>query len=96
MSRIIAASINLEKIDKSRIKAGKNGGKYYDILIMVNDTKDNYDKDVSIQQGQTKEEREAKVPKVYIGNGKTIYDAPAANSATPQNSGGSDNDDLPF
>lgn len=96
MSRIIAASINLEKIDKSRIKTDKNGnGKYYDILIMVNDTKDQFDKDVSIQQGQTKEEREAKAPKVYIGNGKTIYDAPATNSPSPH-TGASDNDDLPF
>lgn len=96
MSKIIAASINLEKIDKSRIKSGTNGkGKYYDILIVVNDELDNYGKDVSVQQGQSKEEREAKAPKVYIGSGKTIYDSPANKSTTPQSTGDA-GDGLPF
>lgn len=98
MSRIIAASINLEKIDKSRIKEGKNGkGKYYDIIIVVNDELDQYQKDTQIQQGQTKEEREAKATKVYLGNGKTIFNDLSANKpAAGKQSGNDDFQDLPF
>jgi hypothetical protein len=97
MSRIISASINLEKIDKSRIKEGNNGtGKYYDIIIVVNDELDQYQKDTQIQQGQSKEEREAKATKVYLGNGKTIYNGSPATKTTPEFKAGDDNDDLPF
>lgn len=97
MGRIIGASIDLSKIDKSRIKEGKNGtGKYYDITIMVNDTPDDYGKDVKILQGQSKEEREAKATKIYIGNGKTVYnkDAPAGDSTASSNH--TEDDGLPF
>lgn len=73
MSKIIAASIDLTKIDRTRIVKGKNGAEYYNITIICNDTADQYNNDTSIQQGQTKEEREAKAAKVYLGNGKTIY-----------------------
>jgi len=73
MAKLISVSIDLTKIDRTRIKLGKNGQKYYDILISVNDEKDKYDNDCSVQQGQTKEERESKADKVYLGNGKTIW-----------------------
>lgn len=96
MSKIIAASIDLAKIDKSRIKEGKNGGKYYDISIIVNDSVNQYGQDVSIATGQTKEERTAKVKPTYLGNGKTVYNSEGmpAPSAPVSNSAGDDN--LPF
>lgn len=75
MSKLIGASIDLSKIDKSRIIEGKNGAKYYNITISVNDEKDKYGNDCAITQGQTKEEREAKEKKVYLGNGKTFWDS---------------------
>lgn len=73
MARIINGSIDLSKINKSKIKDGKNGQKYYDISITVNDTPNEYGQDVSIAQSQTKEEREAKEKKIYLGNGKTVW-----------------------
>ena len=73
MAKLISVSIDLTKIDRTRIKVGKNGQKYYDILISVNDEKDKYDNDCSVQQGQTQNERESKAEKVYLGNGKTIW-----------------------
>lgn len=73
MSRIISASIDLDKIDISKVKAGKNGGKYVNISIIINDSVDQYGNDTSITIGQTKEEREAKERKTFIGNGKTVY-----------------------
>ena len=98
MSQILAASIDLTKIDKSRIVQGKNGAQYYNITIIVNDTKDQYGNDISVQQGQTKDERAAKASKVFIGNGKIIYDS-GSKASTPQpTSTEADNgiDKLPF
>lgn len=74
--QIISASIDLSKIDKSRIVIGKNGGKFFNIQIFVNDQADQYGNDVSIQVNQTKEERESGVPRVYLGNGKTVHRTP--------------------
>ena len=74
MAKIISANIDLTKIDKSKIIEGKNGAKYYNIIIMLNDEKDKYNNDVSIINGQTKEQRVAKEKKVYIGNGKIIWE----------------------
>ena len=73
MARIISASIDVSKIDKTRLIEGKNGAQYYNFDIIVNDEPNQYGKDVSLSQGQSKEEREAKAKKVFIGNGKTVW-----------------------
>ena len=74
MAKLISASIDLTKIDKSKIKE-KDGHKYYDITIALNDEKDKYGNDCSITEGQTKEERLAKEKKTYLGNGKVIWES---------------------
>ena len=93
MGAIISASIDLAKIDKSKIVAGKNGAKYYNILISINDEKNQYGQDVSISENQSKEEREGGQKKNYIGNGKTIWTGatPKANPNPPPTE-----DDIPF
>jgi hypothetical protein len=102
MSRIISASIDLAKIEKSKITEGKNGQKYYSISIAINDEADKFGNDVAITAGQSKEEREAKAAKVYIGNGKTVWasETPGAKpaSAAPAKPAAAQNldDDLPF
>jgi hypothetical protein len=73
MAQIINASIDLSKIDKTKIVEGKNGAKYYNFSITVNDEKDQFGNDVKLTAQQSKEEREVKTPKVYIGNGKTSW-----------------------
>lgn len=73
MSQIIGASIDLAKLETAKIVQGKNGAKYVNITIMVNDEPNQWGKDVSIILEQSKEEREAKVAKEYVGNGKVIY-----------------------
>jgi hypothetical protein len=83
MAKIIGGSIDLNKIDKSKIVEGKNGAKYYNITIIVNDEKDTYGNDVSLQEGQTKEQRDAKAPKKYIGNGKTIWEGQVKKDFAP-------------
>lgn len=97
MSKIIAASIDLAKLDKTRIVEGKNGAKYYNITIMCNDTKDQYGNDVAIQTGLTKEERAAGTKATYVGNGKTVFTSPSpAPSTTTHTTNPNDIDDLPF
>lgn len=73
MAQIISASIDLMKIDKSKIVEGKNGAKYVNISVILNDEKDKFGNDCAITLGQSKEEREAKEAKVYLGNGKTVW-----------------------
>lgn len=82
--KIISASIDLNKIDKTKIVEGKNGAKYYNLSIIVNDTANQYGQDVSIAQEQSKEQREAKTPRLYLGNGKTVWSSKGKedNSAT--------------
>lgn len=98
MSQIISASIDLNKIDKSKIVTGKNGAKYYNFTIVVNDKPDNYGKDVQLKDSQTKEQREAKEKAPFIGGGKTVWksttDVPAQSSQPVSQE--PEGDDLPF
>lgn len=80
MAAILSVSIDLSKIDKTRIVPGKGTAKYYNLQIFVNDEKDNYQNDVSVAEGQTKEERAAKVHKKYLGNGRKIWEGRRANT----------------
>jgi hypothetical protein len=86
MAQIISASIDVTKIDKNRLKevTKKDGTKvkYLDISIVVNDEQDKFGNICSISEGQTKEERESKAPKNYLGNGKRVW---ADNSSVVQN-----------
>lgn len=72
--KIISASIDLNKIDESRIVTGKNGERYLNIDITVKDEKNQFGQDTAITLQQTKQERESKVKKVFIGNGKTMWE----------------------
>jgi hypothetical protein len=81
---IINASIDLTKIDKSKINNHANGAKYLSISIFINDEPDKYGNNVSIALAQTKEEREAKQNRVYLGNGKTVGVAPAQGGTLSQ------------
>ena len=75
MSTIIGASIDLAKLKNAPVIKGKNGAEYVNITIMVNDEPNQWGKDVSISLEQSKEDREAKVNKTFVGNGKTIYNS---------------------
>lgn len=90
MSTIVNASIDLTKIEKSKVIEGKKG-KYINITMFVNDEVDQFGNNASIIMSQTKEEREAKTPRVYLGNGQT---AGLANQPKQQEETVSD--DLPF
>ena len=102
MASIIATSINLNEIPKDKIIIGKKG-KYLPITITINDEVDQFGNQGPVVVQQSKEERDAKTEKIYLGNVKIVWtngdnvdvaprdNAPAAMPAQPQPA-----DDLPF
>ena len=88
MASIISANIDLTKVDKSKIYEGKKG-KYYPITIVLNDELGQFGDSGYIQTEQTKEERDAKAPKSFLGNVKVVWSngsnvAPAPRDGEPQ------------
>jgi hypothetical protein len=71
--QIISCSIDVTKIDKSKLIQGKNGAQYFNFDVVVKDAPDQYGKDAAVQLSKTKEERQAKAQTVYIGNGKVVF-----------------------
>ena len=72
MASIIKTSINLAEIPKDKIFIGKKG-KYLPITITINDEVDQFGNQGPVVVEQTKEEREAKVAKTYLGNVKVVW-----------------------
>tara|TARA_R110001592_G_scaffold25083_3_gene95866 strand:- start:1291 stop:1593 length:303 start_codon:yes stop_codon:yes gene_type:complete len=100
MASLITASINLSKIDKSKIIEGKKG-QYLPITISLNDDLDQFGNQGNMTISQSKEEREAKADKSYLGNVKVVWTngdnvsaAPREEQQTQSNS--TVKDDLPF
>jgi hypothetical protein len=69
MSTLISLSIDVTKITKSKIKDGK----YLDVTISVDDQTNQWGKKASIYESQTKEERDSKASKSYIGGVKVVW-----------------------
>ena len=102
MASIIKTSINLNAIPKDRIFVGKKG-KYLPITITLNDTPDQFGNQGPVVVEQTKEEREAKEPKTYLGNVKVVWTngnnvepAPRDNNSAPAAPAPAVEEDLPF
>ena len=72
MASIIKTSINLSEIPKDKIYVGKKG-KYLPITITLNDDVDQFGNQGPVVVEQTKEEREAKQAKTYLGNVKVVW-----------------------
>ena len=72
MSAIINGSIRVDKLPKEKFIKGRDGAVYYNFTIAVQD-ETRYGNNVAFMDSQTKEEREAKVAKTYLGNGKVVW-----------------------
>ena len=72
MASIIKTSINLNEIPKDKIIVGKKG-KYLPITITLNDEVDQFGNQGPVCVEQTKEERDAKTAKTYLGNVKVVW-----------------------
>ena len=102
MASIIKTSINLNAIPKDRIFVGKKG-KYLPIKITLNDEPDQFGNQGPVVVEQTKEEREAKEPKTYLGNVKVVWTngdnvaaAPRGDAPQSQSKVNVEKEDLPF
>lgn len=72
MSILIKATIELTKIDKSKIRTTEDGRRFYSVDISINDEVRQFKnilQNVTIIESNS--DREAK--KNYIGNGKVVY-----------------------
>lgn len=68
---MIVTSICLSDLPKDKITTSeKNGKKYISLVIDERKEADNYGNTHTAYVNQTKEEREAKSQKCYVGNGK--------------------------
>ena len=102
MASIVKASINLNAIPKEKIFVGKKG-KYLPITITLNDELDQFGNQGPVVVEQTKEERDAKALKTYLGNVKVVWSngqnvdpAPRDNQSAPAPAPAAAEEDLPF
>lgn len=92
MSKFLTGGINLSKIPKDKITTDANGNKWLNVVLWLNDTPDQYGNIGSVQIQQSLEERDAKAPKLYIGNLKPPKKAEVPTPTV----GGQVDDMLPF
>ena len=106
MASIIKTSINLNEIPKHKIIDGKKG-KYLPIVITLNNDVDNFGNNGPVIVEQSKDERDSKAAKVYLGNVKVVWTDGQNVAAAPQQGGQAppqkqaqsfapQQDDLPF
>ena len=102
MASIIKTSINLNDIPKDKIYVGKKG-KYLPITITLNNEPDQFGNQGPVVVEQTKEERDAKTPKTYLGNVKVVWidgnnvdTAPRDNQPAAPAPAPAADEDLPF
>ena len=106
MASIIKTSIDLTKIVKDKIIDGKKG-KYLPITITLNDEVDQFGNQGPVIISQSKEEREGKVDKIYLGNVQVVWTNGENVPAAPRDGGPAPvqqaapapavaDDDLPF
>lgn len=103
LPKIVSISVDLSKIDPSRIVEGKNGARYVD-MTLVNTPDNQFGKDYMVKQDFGKEAREQKIETPILGNGKAFLvdqgrqngDSPDSGSSSPSVSSSSSLTDLPW
>jgi len=74
MNRI---SICLSDIPREKLKKATNGKIYVNLIVAERREPDQYGNDLTVYVDQTKEEREAKTDKAYVGAGRAYsFSAP--------------------
>ena len=99
MSALLNLKINVENLPKEKFVKGKKGI-YYNFIISVNDDTNQFGQNVTAYDSQTLEEREAKKPKNYLGNGKVVWTNGEITVAEKEQKldiiSGTESSDLPF
>jgi hypothetical protein len=93
---MIKISINLSKVDKSRLRVDKNGDKWGDFILM--DSRNPQYGDYSVKMDKKKDEN---IQLPFIGNGKNLGGGGGTTRTSSEgnsSSGGSSRsvDDMPF
>ena len=73
MSAILNLNLRVDALPKEKFVKGKDGKVYYNLTISINDDTNQFGQNVTAIDSQTKEEREAKKPKNYLGNGSVVW-----------------------
>lgn len=92
----VEVSIDLKKIDKSRIFEGKKGEYLTMTTFIDTDKTDQYGNNGFISHKKTKEESEAKAKTPILGNVKVFYTSEDKQLAPSQPEPGKFDDDIPF
>tara|TARA_R110002072_G_scaffold21460_10_gene76174 strand:- start:29 stop:331 length:303 start_codon:yes stop_codon:yes gene_type:complete len=100
MSALINFSINLEKLSKQKFVKGKSGV-WVNLTMSVNDETNSFGQNTAIFDSQSKEERDAKKDRNYVGNGNVVFtDGNCVKSVrqdeSPAKAVAVASDDLPF
>jgi hypothetical protein len=94
MAAIVTVNVDLSKIPTDKIYEGKKG-RYAELTVMINDETSEYGSNVSVSMNQTKEERDNKNPKTYVGNGKVLWNDGKITNVEKEQPQETEND-LPF
>ena len=92
-------NICLSDIDKTKIFTAKNGKKYLSVVVTDRKEVDQFGNDLVVYVSQSKDERDSRAQKNYIGTGKTYGEKPTtaqpqeAQQPQPQEQ---ETEDLPF
>lgn len=98
MATLVTLGLNKEKLTF-------NDKGWANITISINDDTNQYGQNASASLSQTKEQREAKEAKVYVGNGRVVWTDGTVNVAdkveqgvtsSEQSTAGRETPDLPF
>lgn len=100
MNEIHKVSICLSDIPKERITKAANGKSYTTIVTAEKKETDQYGKNATAYLEQTKEERDNRTPKIYIGSGWVTkfneQNGPAQQKQQYDSGQMDSNGDLPF
>jgi len=69
---IMNAQIKINQVPKEKYYKGKKGT-YLNVVVTAYENPDNFGQNVTITEPQSQEEREAKKPKNYWGNGNVVF-----------------------
>ena len=96
---MITLSVCLTDLPKEAIQTGKNGKKYINLVVDKRKAESQYGETHTLYVSQTKEQREAKEDKIYVGSGREyLFDQTKSNDDEhkKQNNNVQPKDNLPF
>lgn len=93
---MITISICLSDLPKDKIKEGKNGKKYINLVLSERKEVGKFDETHTLTVSRTKEERDAQTPAMYVGSGKEYKPLPSAPQNIDELPPAQNVNDLPF